>query len=47
MFLGYEAATRKRPNARIEAHIHAVGLILLLTLVAAVTLFSDVARFGE
>jgi len=47
MFLGYEAATRKRPNARIEAHVHAVGLFLLLTLVAAVTLFSDVARFGE
>jgi regulator of sigma E protease len=47
MFLGYEAATRKRPNARIEAHIHALGLLLLLTLVAAVTLFSDFPRFGE
>ncbi len=25
MFLAYEAATRRRPNARIEAHIHAIG----------------------
>lgn len=47
LFLGYEAATRKRPNARVEAHIHAVGLFLLLTLVAAVTLFSDIGRFGD
>ncbi len=47
LFLGYEAATRKRPNARVEAHVHAVGLFLLLTLVAAVTLFSDFARFGD
>jgi regulator of sigma E protease len=37
MFLGYEAATRKRPNARIEAHIHAVGLLMMLTLMAYVT----------
>ncbi len=44
MFLGYEATTRKRPNARIEAHVHAVGLIMLLTLVAAVTVFSDLSR---
>lgn len=47
LFLSYEAATRKRPNARIEAHIHAVGLIMLLTLVAAVTVFSDIARIGR
>lgn len=47
MFLGYEAATRRRPNARVEAHIHAVGLILLLSLVAVVTVFSDVAQLGE
>ncbi len=47
LFLGYEAASRKRPNARVEAHIHAVGLVLLLTLVVAVTIFSDIGRFGE
>ncbi|PIE06065.1 MAG: membrane-associated zinc metalloprotease [Sorangium cellulosum] len=47
LFLGYEAATRKRPNARVEAHIHAVGLILLLSVVAAVTIFSDLGRLGD
>ncbi len=26
MFLAYEATTRRRANARIEAHIHAIGL---------------------
>lgn len=46
LFLGYEAATRKRPNARVEAHVHAVGLLLLLTLVAAVTI-RDIANFGN
>lgn len=39
MFLGYEAVTRRRPNARIEAHIHAVGLLMLLALIAVVTVF--------
>lgn len=47
MFLSYEAVTRRRPNARIEARVHAVGLLLLLSLVAVVTVFSDVARFGK
>ena len=44
MFLGYELTTRKRPNARVEAHVHAVGLIMLLTLVAAVTVFADMGQ---
>jgi regulator of sigma E protease len=44
MFLGYELIMRKRPNARVEASVHAVGLIMLLTLVAAVTVFSDMSR---
>lgn len=39
MFLGYEAVTRRRPNARIEAHIHAVGLLMLLALIAVVSVF--------
>lgn len=41
MFLGYEAATRRRANPRIEAVIHGVGLIMLLGLMGYVTLFND------
>jgi regulator of sigma E protease len=40
-FLGYEAVTRRKPNTRVEAYVHAFGLVLLLTLIAVVT-FSDV-----
>jgi regulator of sigma E protease len=38
MFLGYEVVTRRRPNERIEAAVHAVGLIFLLGVIALVTL---------
>ncbi len=38
-FLGYEAVTRRRANARVEAGIHFVGLVMLLTLLAVVTVF--------
>lgn len=41
MFLGYEATTRRRPNARIEAHIHAIGLVMMLGLMVYVTVFKD------
>jgi regulator of sigma E protease len=41
MFLSYEAATRRRPNARIEAHIHAIGLVMMLGLVVYVTFAND------
>jgi regulator of sigma E protease len=41
MFLGYEAATRRRPNPRIEAQVHAVGLFMMLALIAVVTIVSD------
>lgn len=37
LFLSYEAATRRKANARVEAGIHFVGLAMLLMLVAAVT----------
>ena len=37
MFLGYEATTRRRPNARVEAHIHAIGLVMMLGLMIYVT----------
>jgi regulator of sigma E protease len=39
MFLGYEAVTRRRPNARVEAHVHAVGLLMLLCLIAVISVF--------
>lgn len=42
MFLGYEAATRRRPNARIEAHIHAIGLLMMLGLMVYVTFANDI-----
>jgi regulator of sigma E protease len=38
IFLGYEALTRRRPDAKIEASIHTAGLFLLLVLIAFVTL---------
>jgi regulator of sigma E protease len=41
MFLGYEATTRRRPNARIEAHIHAIGLVMMLGLMVYVTVAND------
>jgi len=38
VFLGYELITRRRPNERIEAAVHAVGLLFLLGVIALVTL---------
>jgi regulator of sigma E protease len=38
IFLGYEALTRRRPDARLEASVHTAGLFLLLILIAFVTL---------
>lgn len=37
VFLTYEAATRRKPNARLEAAIHTVGLLTLLALITVVT----------
>jgi regulator of sigma E protease len=42
-FLAYEAVTRRRANARVEAGIHFVGLVMLLALLAVVTVF-DIRR---
>ncbi len=39
VFLGYEAVARRRPNAKLEAQIHMVGLAMLLLLVAVVSVF--------
>jgi regulator of sigma E protease len=38
VFLTYEVITRKRPNERFEATVHALGLLFLLGVIALVTL---------
>ena len=37
LFLGFEAAMRRKADAKIEAKVHAVGLLMMLTLIAFVT----------
>jgi regulator of sigma E protease len=37
IFLAYEAASRRKPDAKMEARVHAVGLLMMLTLIAIVT----------
>jgi len=46
LFLGYEAATRKRPNPTVEAHIHAIGLVMMLGLMLYVTIANDLGLGG-
>lgn len=41
MFLTYEATTRRRPNARIEAWIHATGILMFFALMLWVTFHND------
>ena len=36
-FLAYEAVTRRKPNAKVEAQVHAVGLLMLLALIFVVS----------
>lgn len=43
MFLGYEAVTRRRPDQRMEAQVHMVGLLMLLALIAVVT-WNEIGR---
>lgn len=42
-FLGYEAVTKKKPNAKVENMIHLVGFFLFMALFVFVT-FSDILR---
>jgi len=37
LFLGYEAITRRQPNQRVEAQVHAVGILVLLAALALVS----------
>ena len=47
MFLGYEATTRRRPDPRIEAQVHAVGLVMMLALIVFVTFAVDIPGRGH
>ncbi|HLK38214.1 MAG TPA: M50 family metallopeptidase [Polyangiaceae bacterium] len=38
LFLGAEAVSRRRPDAKVEAHVHAIGLVMLVVLIAFVTI---------
>ena len=38
MFLGYEAVARRKPNPKMEAQIHAFGLLMFLALIFVVTI---------
>jgi regulator of sigma E protease len=44
LFLGAEAVSRRRPDAKIEARVHAVGLLMLLTLMVVVTYADVIAK---
>ena len=41
-FLGYEATTRRRPTPKVEAQVHAVGLLMMLALIVFVTVAVDI-----
>ena len=47
LFLGIEAASRRRPDAKVEARVHAVGLLMLLTLIAVVTWTELIPKSAE
>ena len=43
VFLGYEMATRRRANPRVEATVHMVGIMALLVIMVLVT-YKDITR---
>jgi regulator of sigma E protease len=47
MFLAYEATTRRRPDPKVEAQVHAVGLVMMLALVLVVTFVIDIPGRGH
>jgi regulator of sigma E protease len=44
LFLGIEAASRRKPSAKLETQVHAIGLLLLLAFIAFITVAKDFAR---
>lgn len=43
VFIAYEAVTKRKPNARLEARIHAAGMVFLLGLILLITI-NDLLR---
>jgi regulator of sigma E protease len=39
IFLFFEAIARRKPDAKVEARVHALGMIMMLALIAVVTIF--------
>jgi len=37
LFLLFEAVSRRKADAKLETSVHAVGLLMMLTLIAVVT----------
>jgi regulator of sigma E protease len=44
IFLMFEAVARRKPDAKVEAHVHAFGLIMMLTLILFVSWFDIFPR---
>jgi regulator of sigma E protease len=44
MFLGAELVSRRKADAKVEARIHAIGLLILLAFIAFVTVAKDLGR---
>jgi len=44
IFLLFEAVARRKPDAKVEARVHAFGLLMMLTLIAFVTYFDILQR---
>jgi regulator of sigma E protease len=42
IFLGFEATTRKKMNATVEAQIHFVGLVMMVGLIIYITIAKDI-----
>jgi regulator of sigma E protease len=46
LFLGFEAASRRKADAKVEAKVHAIGLLMFLTLIAVVS-YSEVGKLFQ
>jgi regulator of sigma E protease len=46
IFLLFEATSRRRADAKVEAVVHGIGLLMFVTLIAFVTIHNDVLGLG-